>query len=113
MVSFLENTAPFRRRLREVEYGSLKHHRELLRDISPITHIERIERPVFCVHGANDVRVPLSETLQLCGALTQRGVRCELITFANEGHGLSRLANRVAAYSRIVVFLNEVFSSSV
>lgn len=109
MESFLENTAPFRRRHREAEYGSLVQHRALLRAISPLTHVERIVRPVFCMHGANDVRVPLAESLQLRDALTARGVRCELVTCADEGHGLTRLSNRIAVYTRIIAFLNELF----
>ncbi len=35
-VTFLENTSPWRRKLREAEYGSLEHDREFLEQISPI-----------------------------------------------------------------------------
>src|SRR5437588_538483 len=34
-VTFLENTGPWRRKLREAEYGSLEHDREFLEQISP------------------------------------------------------------------------------
>ena len=43
-VSFLENTGPWRRHLREAEYGSLENDREFLEEISPINHVEQITR---------------------------------------------------------------------
>src|SRR5208283_4536755 len=57
-VTFLENTHPWRRKLRECEYGSLENDREFLTAISPIRHVERINVPLFVIHGANDPRVP-------------------------------------------------------
>ena len=41
-VTFLENTGPWRRKLREAEYGSLEHDRDFLEAISPIHHVDRI-----------------------------------------------------------------------
>lgn len=108
MVSLLENTAPWRRKFREVEYGSLERDRDLLREISPITHIERVRAPLFVIHGANDPRVPISETYQVRDALLARGLRCEMVVYGDEGHGLTRLKNRVDAYPKVAAFLGEV-----
>jgi dipeptidyl aminopeptidase/acylaminoacyl peptidase len=58
-VTFLENTAPWRRKLRESEYGSLERDRELLESISPNNKIDRISAPLFIIQGDNDERVPL------------------------------------------------------
>src|SRR5260370_26355589 len=44
-VTFLENTGPWRRKLREAEYGSLEHDSELLGQISPIPYVDRITAP--------------------------------------------------------------------
>src|SRR5205823_4776322 len=38
-VTFLENTGPWRRKLREAEYGSLERDREFLEQISPIRSV--------------------------------------------------------------------------
>lgn len=109
--TFMQNTGPWRRALREAEYGSLDHDRELLRRISPIRQVDRISAPLFVVHGANDPRVPVGEAEQIVEALRARGRRVEYVRFDDEGHGVVRLANRRALYPRIEAFLDEVFAS--
>jgi dipeptidyl aminopeptidase/acylaminoacyl peptidase len=94
LVTFLENTSDWRRAFREREYGSLEHDRELLLELSPITHVEAMRAPLFIIHGANDPRVPLGEAEQIHAVLTERGVRNELLVYDDEGHGLSKLVNR-------------------
>ncbi|MFX1604982.1 MAG: S9 family peptidase, partial [Promethearchaeota archaeon] len=58
-VTFLQNTADWRRFLRESEYGSLEHDMETLVKVSPIHKIDRIAAPLFIIQGDNDERVPL------------------------------------------------------
>ena len=111
LVTFLENTSEWRRAFREREYGSLAQDRELLRELSPITHVERMQAPLCIIHGANDPRVPLSEAEQIHEVLTDRGVRCELLVYHDEGHGLSKLTNRIDAYPRVTAFLQEVLGT--
>src|SRR5258708_31842529 len=60
-LTFIENTGPWRRKLREAEYGSLENDRDFLEQISPIRYVDRIVTPLFVVHGANDPRVPVGE----------------------------------------------------
>jgi dipeptidyl aminopeptidase/acylaminoacyl peptidase len=106
-VTFLENTHPWRRKLRTSEYGSLENDREFLEEISPIHHVERISAPLFVIHGANDSRVPIGEAEQIVAALSQRQVPVEYLRFEDEGHGLVKRANRLIAYPAIVRFLRE------
>jgi dipeptidyl aminopeptidase/acylaminoacyl peptidase len=105
-VTFLENTGEWRRELREAEYGSLIEDRELLESISPLNTIEEIRAPLFVLHGANDPRVPVSEARQLVSAASDH-VPVRQLVFEDEGHGLSKLENRIEAYSAIVTFLDE------
>ena len=106
-VTFLENTGPWRRTLREAEYGSLEEDRDLLERISPINSIERIEAPLFVLHGANDPRVPLGEAERIAEKAREQGVPVEKLVFEDEGHGISKLENRIEAYTRVVDFLDE------
>jgi dienelactone hydrolase len=105
LVTFLENTSAYRRAYREREYGTLAHDKEFLREISPLTHIERMTAPLFIIHGANDPRVPLSEAEQIYAAMTSRGRECELLVFGDEGHGLAKRANRADAMPKAFTFL--------
>ena len=106
-VTFLENTGPWRRSLREAEYGSLEENRDLLESISPINRVERINAPLFVLHGANDPRVPLGEAEQITERLNERGVPVKKLVFEDEGHGIVKRENRIEAYTAIAAFLNE------
>ncbi|MHB1575313.1 MAG: alpha/beta hydrolase family protein [Candidatus Dormibacteria bacterium] len=105
LVTFLENTSPYRRAPREREYGSLEEDREFLESISPLSRVGEIRAPLFVIHGANDPRVPLTEAEQLVAALRSNGVACELLVFQDEGHGLAKRANRLRAYPAALDFL--------
>jgi dipeptidyl aminopeptidase/acylaminoacyl peptidase len=106
-VTFLENTGEWRRELREAEYGSLTEDREFLEEISPINNIERIQAPLFVLHGENDPRVPVSEAHQIVEEAREQGVPVRELVFEDEGHGFTKLENRVEAYRAIVDFLDE------
>ena len=104
-VTFLENTGDWRRELREAEYGSLEDDREFLESISPINTIEEIEAPLFVLHGENDPRVPVGEAEQIAERAAEH-VPVETLIFEDEGHGFTKLENRIEAYTRIAEFLD-------
>ncbi|MFB6219527.1 MAG: alpha/beta fold hydrolase [Halobacteriaceae archaeon] len=105
-VTFLENTGDWRRELREAEYGSLAEDREFLESISPINNVEHIAAPLLVLHGANDPRVPVEEAEQIAEEAGEH-VPTETVIFDDEGHGFSKLENRITAYRTIVEFLDE------
>jgi dipeptidyl aminopeptidase/acylaminoacyl peptidase len=105
LVTFLENTSAYRRAYREREYGTLAADREFLHSVSPLTRVDDITAPLFIIHGANDPRVPLTEAEQIHAALTSRGRECELLVYADEGHGLAKRANRADAVPKALAFL--------
>jgi dipeptidyl aminopeptidase/acylaminoacyl peptidase len=106
-VTFLENTGSWRRELREAEYGSLEDDREFLESVSPVNNIDSIEAPLFVLHGANDPRVPVDEAEQVAAAAAEQGVPVRKLIFDDEGHGITKLENRIEAYREIVAFLDE------
>ena len=69
-VTFLENTQPYRRDLRRAEYGDERdpEMRAHLEAISPLNQVENIRRPLLISQGANDPRVPASESEQIYAA---------------------------------------------
>ncbi len=108
LVTFLENTSEWRRAFREREYGRLDRDRAFLEEASPLTHVDRMRAPLFVQHGANDPRVPLSETEQIHRVLTEKGIRCELLVHEDEGHAIGKLDNRIETFERMVAFIEEV-----
>ncbi|GGY24066.1 S9 family peptidase [Paludibacterium paludis] len=95
LVTFLQNTAPYRRANRMAEYGDLQKNREALVKLSPVTYTDRLKAPLMIIQGASDPRVPVGEAVQMYEAARSRGVRSELILFADEGHGTQKRDNRV------------------
>jgi dipeptidyl aminopeptidase/acylaminoacyl peptidase len=104
--TFLQNTASYRRDLRASEYGPPEDV-EFLRSISPIHKVDRITGALLVVHGENDPRVPVSEARQILSALSDRGAPVDSLIFPDEGHGISKLSNRLVFYRRMVEFFDK------
>jgi len=106
-VSFLERTESYRRDLRRVEYGDERdpQMRAFLHDISPLTQAARIKTPLFLIHGRNDPRVPVQETLQIARAAAANGVPVWTLIADNEGHGFGKKENADYAFYARVMFL--------
>ena len=71
-----------------------------------MTHIDAIRAPLFIEHGRNDPRVPVGESEHIHAVLAEKGVRCELLIFEDEGHTVEKLPNRIDAFTRMVAFLD-------
>ena len=98
-VTFLENTADYRRDLRRAEYGDERdpQMRAFLESISPLTNAERIVSPLMVVQGANDPRVPVNESRQMVERVQGNGLEVGYIEGANEGHGFRNPWNSLYA----------------
>jgi dipeptidyl aminopeptidase/acylaminoacyl peptidase len=107
LVTFLQNTAPYRRALRASEYGDPEKDREALTKLSPITYIDQVKGPLLLVQGANDPRVPAGEAVQIYNALDARKLPTKLIIFPDEGHGAGKRENQVLMLGHTVRFLQE------
>ncbi|MCL5037964.1 MAG: S9 family peptidase [Chloroflexi bacterium] len=107
LVTFLQNTKEYRRKLREVEYGPLTD-KEFLLSVSPITKVNDISAPLLIIHGENDPRVPVGEARQISEIIKKKGGTVELLVFPDEGHGTKKHGNVVMEYQKIADFLEEV-----
>ncbi|MFN9745361.1 MAG: alpha/beta hydrolase family protein [Betaproteobacteria bacterium] len=94
-VTFLETTESYRRDLRRVEYGDERDPamRQFLIGISPLTHAQRITKPLFVVQGRNDPRVPWTEAEQIVARVRSNGTPVWYLRAENEGHGFVRREN--------------------
>ena len=107
-VTFLKNTADWRRPLRESEYGSLEKDMDVLIKISPIHKINNIKCPLFIIQGDNDERVPLSESIQIYDKLKDKQLNTVLLRFDDEGHGVTKLKNKIVAYGKVLQWLLDI-----
>ncbi|MCM3756347.1 S9 family peptidase [Sporosarcina aquimarina] len=111
--TFLENTGPWRRKIREYEYGTLGEDDDFFEEIAPLNHLDKIQAPLLVFHGKNDTRVPVSEAEQLTKQMLEMGKDVELVVFENEGHQTEKIENHISMNSRIVEFFEETMIAGV
>jgi dipeptidyl aminopeptidase/acylaminoacyl peptidase len=107
LVTFLANTAPYRRAMRANEYGDPVKDKDALVKLSPISYIDRVKAPLLLIQGANDPRVPAGESIQVHDALEARGIKSPLIIFGDEGHGSAKRSNQVLQIGHTLLFLRD------
>ena len=107
LVSFLNNTAPYRRILRISEYGDPEKDKESLQRLSPVTYVDKVKAPLMVIQGANDPRVPVGEALQIHETLQKKKIPSELIVFADEGHGSAKKENQVLEIGHTIEFFKK------
>jgi dipeptidyl aminopeptidase/acylaminoacyl peptidase len=105
--TFLQNTAPYRRKLRASEYGDPEKDAEALKKLSPVTYIDRVKSPLLMIQGLDDPRVPAGEAIQMQEALEKRGVQSRLVLVEGEGHGAARRGGQVIMIGNMLRFLEE------
>mmetsp|Transcript_28510 Transcript_28510/g.44160 ORF Transcript_28510/g.44160 Transcript_28510/m.44160 type:complete len:89 (-) Transcript_28510:15-281(-) len=68
--------------------------REFLLQISPLTNVKKLSQPLLIMQGAQDPRVPLSESVQLFTSLKSRNIACWYMCGLDEGHGFRKKNNQ-------------------
>ncbi|WP_409161721.1 S9 family peptidase [Pectobacterium sp. B2J-2] len=79
--------------------------RALLYERSPLHAASAIRDPLLIAQGANDPRVPKSESDLMAQALVEHGIPVTYALFPDEGHGFSREPNRLIFNALTEVFL--------
>lgn len=103
--TFMATTSGLIRQIFLLEFGDPDRDAAFLESISPLTDVGKVVDPVFVYAGANDPRVPLSESDLIVKALRQRKIATEYMVAADEGHSLARRENQLAFYARCARFL--------
>ena len=76
-----------------------------LERISPLNRVEQIRSPLLIFQGANDPRVPASESAQIHDALREREVPVWYVLAHDEGHGFRKKENTDYSLAATVLFL--------
>lgn len=110
-VSFLNNTEAYRRDNRRAEYGDERDPKmkAVFAKISPMANVGKIGKPMLVMQGANDPRVPQSESDQVVARLRANGVDAWYVLFADEGHGFLKKPNNDLRREVETVFLKRLF----
>ncbi len=74
----------------DVEFGGPPWTTDRYRQLSPLTHVERIATPLLILHAEEDHRCPMEQAEQLFLALKRLRREVVLVRFPDESHGLTR-----------------------
>ena len=80
--------------------------REAMLAVSPLTHVDKIKRPLLIGQGANDPRVKQAESDQIVRAMQAKGLPVTYVLFPDEGHGFQRPENMQAFMAIAEAFLS-------
>ena len=108
-VTFLENTSDYRRDHRRQEYGDerIPEVRRYLNETAPMNNTDKIKKPLFVLQGANDPRVPASESEQIVRKVRSNGTEVWYVLFDDEGHGFRKKPNQDYRNAALGLFLKK------
>src|SRR5690606_11162025 len=77
-----------------------------LKEISPLFHTDRVNKPLMVLQGAQDPRVLQIESDEIVEGVRKNGVPVEYVVFEDEGHGFVKKENEIEAYGKVLIFLD-------
>ena len=113
MFTFMKTIPPYWEPMLEMMYemvGDIEKDSTMLREVSPVFHVDKIKAPLFIAQGANDPRVNVDESDQMVKAMKEKGVEVEYLVKKDEGHGFRNEENRFEFYRAMEKFLSKQLS---
>ncbi|HQR45046.1 MAG TPA: S9 family peptidase, partial [Thermoanaerobaculia bacterium] len=74
---------------------------------SPNRFASAFRTPLLVLHGERDLRVPVTQGLELYGVLTAKGVPARLVVYPDEGHWILKGQNAKHWYGEVLGFLGK------
>ncbi len=109
LFTFMKTIPPYWKPMMDMMYemvGDPVKDSVLMKEASPVFHVDKIKTPLFVAQGANDPRVNKAESDQMVDALKKRGIEVEYMVKDNEGHGFYNEENQFDFYRSMEKFLN-------
>jgi dienelactone hydrolase len=79
----------------------------LLKERSPLTEVDNINKPLLIGQGANDPRVKQAESDQIVDAMKKKGIPVTYVLYPDEGHGFQKPENNLSFFAVAEAFLAE------
>ncbi len=96
---------PYLKMMKQIWYDQdVAEEKEIMNEVSPIFHIDKIKKPLFVVQGANDPRVNIDESDQIVEALRDKNIEVPYMVKYDEGHGFHKEKNRMDLYKAMMGF---------
>ncbi|WP_299591925.1 prolyl oligopeptidase family serine peptidase [uncultured Microbulbifer sp.] len=79
---------------------------EHMRANSPLYHTDKLDLPLFIIHGEEDERAPVAHAEALLEKLEAQGKSAQSLIVKHEGHGFYNEENRKMLYTQLLGFLD-------
>ena len=95
--------------------GTPQQHPDVYRQASPISHVDRLERPLLILHGTSDVNVPYLHSVRLVDELLKhsKGHLTEFMVYPGEFHYFTREQVLRDAWTRVDRFFGHHLKGAV
>ncbi|MCU7552980.1 S9 family peptidase [Alteromonas sp. ASW11-19] len=118
LVTLLESIPPYWESFRTVFHNAIgdpntEEGLAMLKERSPLTHVDNIQRPLLIAQGANDPRVKQAESDQIVTAMKERDIPVTYVLYPDEGHGFQKPENRLSFFAVAESFLGECLGGRV
>lgn len=108
LFTFIKEIPPYYKPFLEMMYemvGNPEKDVDYFKEVSPVFHTDKINKPLLVAMGKKDPRVNISEVNKLVKDLKKRGLEVNYILKDNEGHGFKNQENKLAFYTEVEQFL--------
>jgi dipeptidyl aminopeptidase/acylaminoacyl peptidase len=110
LVTLLESIPPYWESFRQVFARAIgdpetEKGQSLLKERSPLTHVDKITKPLLIGQGANDPRVKQAESDQIVEAMKNKGIPVTYVLYPDEGHGFQKPENNLSFFAVAEAFL--------
>ncbi|WP_422348903.1 S9 family peptidase [Flagellimonas sp.] len=96
---------PYLKIIKEIWYDEDNpEEKVIMEEVSPVYQMDKINKPLFVVQGANDPRVNIDESDQIVSGLREKGYDVPYMVKYDEGHGFGKEENRLELYKAMMGF---------
>ncbi len=97
----------------EWEFGGAPWQKpEHYRERSPSTYVDKFKTPTLVIHGALDYRVHEGQGLGMFTSLQRKGIPSRYVFFPDEGHWITKPANRIVWWREVLGWLDKYLGHS-
>lgn len=112
LVTFMNSIPPYWKPLFDllitrVGDPTTEEGREFLLSRSPISYVERIQKPLLIAQGKNDPRVKETESEQIVDVMQKKGIGVTYVLYPDEGHEFARPENSLSFHAITEIFLSQ------
>lgn len=88
-------------------FGTPWDYEELYEKLSAIRHVKNVKSPVLILHGAEDARVPVTQSVEFYQALRDLEKEVTFVKYPREGHGIGEPRHQMNCLRRYLYFFAE------